>query len=417
MQRPAALKPLRHRSFALQQFSSFVSSIGTWMQSVALGVVITEQTHNPEWLGLLMLAGWLPAIIGSPLGGAVADRFNRQRWIQFNNLVMAVTSSGLATLQLTHNLTPSRACWLAVVEGVASSSSWAASQSLVRDLVEPDEVLAAVSLGSAQFNLGRVIGPALAGVVLGFGSAGICFVVNAISFVVVVVTFAFVRTPVRASRNDRLRLIVETIEGIKSAWATPGCRNPIIGVAVVAILGSPFIALVPSMAIDVLHAGKTGTSWLVTSQGVGAVLGAVFLPGLAKRVGRVNVLAGSLVAMCVAEALYGVAPTLATSAAALLVLGGAYVGTLTGLNTTVQLHAPQAERSRILALYTLSMSIAYPVGSYLQSVLARHEGIRPVTVGAGLALFFVTLGSGLLGRDFWREFSVAGSPTLSALAD
>ena len=181
------LAPLRHKSFALALSSSFVSSVGTWMQSVALGVYLTQKTHNAEWLGLITVAAWTPALIGSPLGGVFADRFNRQRWIQANNLVMAITASLLATAELTHHLSPQLACYLAVVEGFCSAASWAAWQSLLPDLVGGDEVLAAVSLSSAQFNLGRIIGPAAAGIALAAGSTGICFALNAVSFVAALV--------------------------------------------------------------------------------------------------------------------------------------------------------------------------------------------------------------------------------------
>ena len=165
----SSLSPLRHRSFALAMTSSFVSSIGTWMQSVALGIYLTETTRNPIWLGLLTVSAWTPAIIGAPVGGVVADRWSRQRWIQFNNFVMACTASALAVAAVTHHLSPSLACYLAVGEGLCSSASWAAWQSLLPDLVDQDEVLAAVSLSSAQFNLGRVIGPVFAAIALGVG--------------------------------------------------------------------------------------------------------------------------------------------------------------------------------------------------------------------------------------------------------
>ncbi|MEO9180121.1 MAG: MFS transporter, partial [Acidimicrobiales bacterium] len=193
----ASFAPLRHRSFALSLVSSFVSSTGTWMQTVALGVYLTERTHNALWLGLLTVCAWTPALIGSPLGGVIADRWSRQRWIQANNLMMALSASVLATAALTHHLSPQLACYLAIVEGFCGSASWAAWQSLLPDLVEHDEVLAAVSLSSAQFNLGRIIGPMLAGVALAFGSPGICFALNAASFVFVVVIFSFVRSPAR----------------------------------------------------------------------------------------------------------------------------------------------------------------------------------------------------------------------------
>lgn len=388
----ASFAPLRHRNFTLTLLSSFVSSIGTWMQSVGMGVWLTLTTHNPVWLGLVMLTTWLPAIVGSPLGGIVADRWHRQRWIQINNACMAIGAATLATLELTHHLTPLEVCVIGLVEGLCGSSSWAAYQGLLPDLVGRDEVLAAVSLSSGQFNLGRIIGPTAAGIALAWGSPGLCFAVNAASFVFVVVVFAFVRAPARPAPETPLALLRELREGFEAARVTPGCRRPIVLVSIFSFVISPFIALIPAMAIDVLHAGKTGTSWMVVAQGVGAVVAVVWLPNLATRTSRLTVLRGSLLVLAVGDLLYGVAPNLAWSMAALFVAGGAYVGLITGLNSSVQLHAPTALRSRVIALYTMSLSIWYPLGTLLQSAFAHHVGVRTVTVVSaivGLALGLV----------------------------
>jgi MFS family permease len=405
--------PLRHRSFALSLVSSFVSSTGTWMQTVALGVYLTETTHNALWLGLLTVCAWTPALIGSPLGGVISERWNRQRWIQFNNLVMAATASTLAIAALTHHLSPTLACYLAIIEGLCSSASWAAWQSLLPDLVDREEVLAAVSLSSAQFNLGRIIGPMLAGIALALGSAGVCFLVNAVSFIFVIIMFMFVRTTPRAKPTTPIRVWSETIFGAKTAWSVKGCRYPIIGVGTLALVASPFIALVPAMAIQTLHAGKVGTSWLVGAQGVGAVIGALVLPALAKRTSRIRVLQSSLVTAAFALGAYGAAPNLASAVAALVVLGGAYVGSLTGLNTAVQLHAPRSERSRILSLYTLSLSIFYPLGALSQAAVARAWGVRSVTEFAAATLVLVLVLVTLLRPVFWTE--IASTPDVPAV--
>ena len=413
----ASFAPLRHRSFTLALVSYFISSSGTWMQSVALGIYLTETTHNAVWLGLLTVCAWTPSLIGSPLGGVVADRWNRQHWIQAMNLIMAATATTLAVCALTHHLTPRLIVTLAVVEGLASAASWSAWQSLLPDLVAREEVLAAVSLSSAQFNLGRIIGPLLAAVALTVGSYGACFAANAASFIFVVVTFAFVRSPSRPAPTTRVRPFAELAVGARQAWRVRGCRYPILGIAAVAVTVSPFIALVPAMAIQVLHAGKVGTSWMVTAQGVGAVVGALTLPALAKRTSRLTVLRGSIVTAAVSLVLYGVAPTLALSMAALVVVGGAYVGVLTGLNTSVQLHAPVSERSRILSLYTLSLSLAYPLGALGQSALARTWGVREVTVAGGVTMVaFLTLVS-LVWPALWGEIASAPPGPAALLAD
>jgi MFS family permease len=384
------------------------------MQSVALGIYLTETTHNPIWLGLLTVSAWTPAIIGAPVGGVVADRWSRQRWIQFNNLIMAGTASALAVAALTHHLSPELACYLAVGEGLCGSASWAAWQSLLPDLVDKDEVLAAVSLSSAQFNLGRVIGPVFAAIALALGSVGVCFALNAASFVFVLVVFAFVRTPSREKPTTRVRFFAETLAGAKRAWSVRGCRNPIVGVGVVAIIASPFIALVPAMAIIVLHAD---TAWLVTAQGVGAVLGALTLPVVAKRTSRLAVLRGSVVVLSLSLACYALAPDLALSLVALVFVGGAYVGTLTGLNTSVQVHAPRAERSRILALYNLSLSIFYPLGAFVQADLAKHFGVRQVSIVSAVLLMSVLVVVRLAAPQYWSAMGSSPVDTPLLLAD
>ncbi len=413
----ASFAPLRHRSFALALGSNFISSTGTWMQSVALGYYLTVTTHNAVWLGLLTVAAWLPALIGSPVGGIMADRYSRQRWIQFNNLTQAAAASALAIAELTHHLSAPLACYLAIVEGLCSSASWSAWQSLLPDLVERDEVLAAVSLGSAQFNLGRILGPVLAAGTLAIASPGWCFVANAVSFIVVVVAFSFVRSAARPPVTTTLALVGDTMIGLRAAWRSLGCRNAIIGVGTVALFISPFITLVPAMAIDVLHAGKVGTGWLVAAQGVGAVIGALTLPGLAKRTSRIRVLRGSMVAMALMEALYAYSPDLVLAALALVILGGSYVGTLTGLNTSVQLHAPAQERSRILSLYVLSLSLFYPLGAVIQAVLAHVVGVRPVSLVAALSFGLVVALLSFFRPQFWHEMASAPAQNVISVAE
>ena len=387
------------------------------MQAVALGSYIANRTHNNIWLGLVTLAAWLPAIVGSPVGGVIAERFNRQRWIQANNAVMALSSSALAIAVLTNHLSLQLACYLAIVEGLCGSSSWAAWQSLLRDLVNDDEMLAAVSLSSAQFNLGRVVGPALAGVALGLGSPGWCFALNAASFIFVVVIFSFVKSPLRDKVTTKVRVWAETVVGARTAWSVKGCRNPIIGVGLVAVIISPFITLVPAMAVHTLHSGTVGTAWLVGAQGVGAVIAALTLPSLARRTSRLFVLRLSFYSLATAEGLYALAPSLVWSVAALVLLGGAYVGSLTGLNTSVQLHAPQGERSRILALYTLSLSLLYPIGALIQSALSTTWGVRPVTLGAAVVLGIVLLAVNIFKPSFWLEMGAPSTARLEMLAD
>ncbi len=263
-------------------------------------------------------------------------------------------------------------------------------QAMLPDLVPRPDLLAAVSLSSAQVNLGRVIGPALAGVVLVAGSDAWAFAVNAASFGAVVLALLFVRLaaprPPTLPAEPILRRIVA---GARVAAREPGCRSAIILIAVVALVGSPFIGLVPAVAIDGLHRGAAATSALVTGQGIGAVAGALALAPLARAWGRRRLRVGVLFAFPAAIVLYGLAPSLVTATVAIVVIGAFYIGVLTGLNTVVQLRAPDDARGRVLGLYMMALGTIYPVGLVIQGAVAATVGIRPVTVASGLVLLAV----------------------------
>jgi MFS family permease len=348
------------------------------------------------WLSLATSAAWLPAIIGSPLGGVAADRWRRQRWIQVNNAIQAITAITLAICQLSGHLTPSIAVCLALIEGLASSSSWAAWQSLLPDLVERSEVLAAVSLSSAQFNLGRIVGPVVAAGLLALGPPGWCFAANAASFVVVVIAFAFVRSAPRPPVKRTFQPWREIVIGARSAVATETCRNAIGAIAIIAFLLSPFITFLPHMSVDVLHVGKVGTAILVACQGIGAFGGALLNAEVVRRTSRLTVLLGSLVTLIVSLVAYALSPTLWFAGLMMVIVGMAYIGTLTGLNTSVQLTAPAQTRARILSLYTLALSVGYPVGAFVQSWFVKRYGVRIDTIAAsvvasGVLIYVVAL--------------------------
>jgi MFS family permease len=390
---PASLRPLASRNYALVWSAALVSNVGTWMQIVALGVVVTAKTHEPGWTGLVAAAGFLPNGLLAPLGGALADRLDRRRWLIVTTLAEAAFAGGLAVLAFTGHDVPWILTVVAFLGGTASAIGFPTYQAMLPDLVDRKDLLAAVSLSSAQFNLGRVIGPALAGIALVAGSAGWAFTANAISFGAVVVALLLVRLPTQV-RSAGSGILHRMREGASIAAELPGARSPIVLIAVVALIGSPFIALVPAVAIEEFHKGAGGTSVLVTAQGIGAVAGALMLAWVARTVGRARMVTSALFALPIALLLYGVAPSFGLAVVALVVVGACYIGVLSGLNTVVQVHAPPEARGRVLGLYMLALGTIYPLGALAQGQLADIEGIKAVTIGSGVVLA-VTMG--LLG--------------------
>jgi MFS family permease len=403
----SSLRPLKSRNFALVWSSALVSNVGTWMETVALGTLITLHQHNALWTALVMAAGFLPTGLLAPVGGVLADRLDRRKWL----IVTTIGEAGVAvilTVLVALRLDPPWALvLLSFFGGCVGAIGFPAYQSMLPDLVDRDDLLPAVSLSSAQWNMGRVIGPALAGVVLVLWDPAAAFGINAISFFAVVVALAFVHLPHRERPATTTSVLARLRDGAKIAFGEPGCRSAIVLISIVAFLGSPFIGLVASVAIDGLHHKAGGPATLVTAQGIGAVIGALALAPLAKKLGQRLVVSVALAALCVALVLYGASPTLALAAVAIALVGGTYICVLSGLNTVVQLRAPEHARGRVLSIYMMALGTIYPLGLIVEGAVGQAIGIRLMTALSGVLLFVVLAVVAFVRRDLFTSLSVA----------
>lgn len=383
---PTALAPLRHRNFALVWVSALLSNIGSWMQTVAVGILVTARTGQPGWTGLVAAAGFLPMGLLSPVGGVMADRMDRRRWLSITTCGETAFATALAVVAWAGRPSPALVTLLVLGGGAMAAVGFPAYQAMMPDLVPPGELGPAISLSSAQFNLGRVIGPALAGVAIVAGGYDLAFALNAASFLAVLAALRLVRLPPHVAAAEPASLRRRLDEGARATARNRIARFAVMLISVVALTASPFIALVPAIALEVFHSKATGTSLLITAQGVGAVTGALAITPLVARFGRRRVLIGHLLAVGGSLILYGLAPTLAVGAVALLLVGAAYIGVLAGCNTVVQLNAPAELRGRMLGIYMMALGILYPVGAMAQGWLAGWAGLRVVTVGGALLL-------------------------------
>ncbi len=384
----AALRPLRYRNFAVLWSASLVSNVGSWMQTVAVGALIISRTGQASWAVLVAAGAFLPIGLLSPLGGALADRLPRRPVIATGNLAEGLIAAVIAAAVARGEAGPYVLLALVTLQGCVSALIGPFSQAILPDLVPRAEFLAASSLNSAQWNAGRVVGPALAGAAVAAFGFPASFVANAVSFLAVVVALSFVRLAPPPGHRDRLARSLR--DGLRATWGQPSCRAAVIAIGVVAFLAAPFIALVPAVALSLTHRGAVAvagtTALLTTAQGLGAVAGALILPALALRAGRGRVLAWSLCLLPVTLIGYGAARSPWSAAALLFAVGLVYMSVLSGLQTTVQLHAPQAYRGRILSLFMVALGVAYPLGSLAQGPLADRLGVAWVTAGSALVL-------------------------------
>jgi MFS family permease len=251
----ASLRPLRHRNFALLWSASLVSNVGSWMQTVAVGALVISRTGQASWAVLVAAGAFLPIGLLSPVGGALADRVRRKPVIAVGNLVELLTATGLALLVAGGHDSPLALVGLVTVQGSVSALIGPFSQAILPDLVPRSEFLAASSLNSAQWNAGRIVGPALAGATVAAFGFGAAFLANAISFLAVVIAVLFVRLSPPPGRQGTV--LASLRDGLTAARGEPSCRAAIITIAVVAFVASPFIALVPAMALRLSNGGAS----------------------------------------------------------------------------------------------------------------------------------------------------------------
>jgi MFS family permease len=389
-----AFRPLRHRDFALVWSAALVSNVGTWMETVAVGDLVANRTGEAGWTAVVAAAGFLPMGLMGPIGGAIADRVDRRRFVFVTTALHALCALALTLLTATGNASPGAVASIVFVAGCVAGIGFPAYTAMTPDLVPAEDLLGAVSLGQAQYNLGRVVGPALAGIAISLGSYTWAFAINTVSFGAMLLAVRALRLPPPpplAEGQERESLVARIVVGAKAARREPGVRAAIGTITLIGVTASPFIALIPAMARVRHDGGAALTSTFVTAQGVGAVSGALLVPALAERVGRHRLLMAGLVALPLALVAYGLAPTPATATVALALVGATYICVFSGIGAVVQMRAPAELRARVVSLYFLALGVAYPLGSSIQGPIADRVGLPEVTAGAALVLLAAVL--------------------------
>ncbi len=393
---------MRFRNFSLLWSASLVSNIGSWMQTVAVGALVIARTGQASWAVLIAAGAFLPVGLLSPLGGALADRIRRKPVIALGNLAEAVVAGAIAFLVAGRHDSPLALLGLVTVQGSVSALVQPFSQAILPDLVPRSEFLAASALNSAQWNAGRIVGPALAGAtVAAFGFAA-SFVANAVSFLAVVIAVLFVRLSPPPGRQGSVLAALRS--GLSATRSEPSCRAAIITIGVVAFVAAPFIALVPAMALRLSHGGAAAvaaaTSELTTAQGLGAVAGALLMAPLAARIGRGRLLGWSLGLLPVALTCYALSPTRWWGVVTLFLVGLVYLGVLSGLSTAVQLYAPPDYRGRVLSFFQVALGVSYPLGALLQGPVADAIGIGWTTASSAIAMVVIMVAVVLVRPSF-----------------
>ena len=387
----ASFAPFHFRDYTVMWIGALISNIGTWMETVALSYYVADTTGKASWAAIVGAAGFLPSAVIGPIGSAMSDRLHRGRVLIVTNSLSAIIAAVLAVLVNTGRATPGIIALLALATGSVGAFGFPAFQNALPRLVPRQHLVAAVGLSNAQWNLGRIVGPSLAGVAIAIGGIGTALWCNAISFLAVIVCVLIVR--IGPSGGERRPVVRALLDGLHFARTNADMRRMVPLMIVTILVGSPFIAFVSQMATVVFHGDEKSTSVLVAAQGVGAVAGAFTLGWSTSRFGIWRVMFVSIAVFAAALVWYGIgagAVGRGDRPARLRVRLRLAFTTFAGIS---QGSAGEDMRGRALAVNTFILGALYPIGALFQGWLADRIGLKWVTAGSGVVLF-----AGLLWR-------------------
>ena len=379
------LRALRHRNFSLFISGQAFALIGYWMQSIAQAWLLYKMTDSATLLGVLGFASSLPILLLSPFAGIWSDRCNLHRVMfatQILEMVQAVTLAGLA---LTGNLEPWHIITLSMLMGVLISIELPVRHAYLLELVgEKADLPNAIAVTSLMANCGRLVGPALAGLEIGWAGESACFAINAVSYSAVIISFMFIRvTPtVRAAKHKAM--LQGMREGAAYVWHSRPIRSLLLLLTAVGLLGTPYISLMPVLVREVFQGGADQMGFMVGAAGMGAVVGTLYLASRSSVRGLVRLLTWAAFAAGVALALVAHVQLVWLALPLLAITGFGILVTSVSVNMIVQAIVDDDKRGRVMSLYTVSFMGVAPFGALAAGALADVIGVAATLTISGL---------------------------------
>lgn len=388
---PAALRSLGHKNYRLFYGGQFISLTGTWMQMVAQSWLVYRLTGSAATLGFVAFAGQVPGFLLAPLGGTLADSLSRHRILIATQTLAMLLALALAVLTLTGSVAVWHVYVLAALLGMVNAFDIPARQAFVADLVSRDDLVNAIALNSSMINGARLVGPAMAGVLVATIGEGWCFFVNALSYVAVIGGMLRMRVAKRepdATTEARRSPIRRVVEGFSFVARTAPIRALIILLGLVSLLGMPYTVLMPVFADRVLHVGASGLGVLLGAAGVGALAAAILLLTRRGVRGMGRWVAFSSAGFGASLILFSQVQVFWLAVVVLVCVGFSMIIQIASSNTLVQAMVPNELRGRVMAVYSMMFLGMAPLGALLAGWLAERMGAANTVAigGAGCIL-------------------------------
>jgi MFS family permease len=384
--RPRLFPAFQHRDFRLFYTGFVVSLIGVWMQRVAQSWLVLDLTDSAFWVGTIDAMSSLPVLAFTLYAGVLADRVPRRSMVMATQAGAMIVALTLAALVLSDIVELWHIVLLAFLLGTANAFDIPARHALMVDMVGRQDLTNAVALNSSAFNASRVVGPAIAGLIIATAGVGICFLLNGLSYLAVIGALAMLRVA-RARRDSgpTTSIRVRLRAGYRHIVSERRTRMIISNIATVSIFGLPAMVLLPVMARDVLGYGAREYGWMMSAMGIGALTGALTVAMFGHRLPRGRLLGASATVFGCAVVLFGLSRSLVLSLALLVLLGCAMIVTTALSNTMVQTLAPDELRARVVAFYAWAFVGLSPFGALQAGAVAEWIGAgNAIAIGGAI---------------------------------
>jgi MFS family permease len=382
---PSALRALQSRNYRLFVAGQLISLVGTWMQSVAQSWLIYRLTGSAALLGLIGFAGQIPVFVLAPLGGVIADRLNRHRVLIATQSTMMVLAFVLAALTLGGVVHEWHIFFLATLLGIANAFDIPARQAFLAETVSREDIVNAIALNSSMLNGARIVGPAIAGLIVAAFGEGWCFLLNALSYIAVIGALLVMRVDAVPHPEAHVSAWESIVEGFAYSWNTKPVRALLLLLGLVSLMGMPYSVLMPVIAASVLGGGPNAYGLLMSASGVGALGGAALLTFRRHIRGLGRWVAISAVSFGVSLIAFSFSRLLWLSALLLLPAGFFMMVEMAASNTLIQSMIPNRLRGRVMSVYSMMFMGMAPIGSLVAGALAAPLG-APATVALGGAI-------------------------------
>lgn len=379
-----AIRALQARNYRLFFTGQSVSLIGTWMTRVATSWLVYRLTRSPFLLGLVSFAGQIPLFIVAPMAGVWVDRWNRHRTLVITQILSMLQSFALAWLALANVITVSEVIWLMLFQGLVNAFDMPARQAFVIQMVEDRRDLSnAIALNSSMVNAARLVGPALAGMIIAAAGEGFCFLLDGVSYLAVIVSLLAMQLAAQIVPRSGKRLRQDLAEGWTYVVESVPIRSILLLLALVSLVGMPYTVLMPIFAAQILRGGAHTLGFLMAASGVGALTSAITLAARRSVLGLGRMIPISSALFGAALIAFACSRVLWISIVLLLGTGFGFLQQMAASNTILQTIVAEEKRGRVMAYYSMAFQGVAPFGSLLAGALAAKIGAPATLAGGG----------------------------------